>query len=60
MQVEVDPDLCISCGMCVSIEPDIFQFNDEDKAQAVGDVTEENRDNAQTAVDSCPVGAIHW
>lgn len=60
MQVEVDPDLCISCGLCVSIEPGIFQFNDEDKAQAVGDVTEENRDNAQTAVDSCPVGAIHW
>ena len=32
MKTSVDQDTCISCGVCVSMCPDIYQFNDDDKS----------------------------
>lgn len=58
MKVIVKDDVCIGCGMCVSIEPDVFEFKDNGKADAYGKVTEDNKENVQQAVDSCPVDAI--
>ena len=26
----VDPDLCIGCGLCAEICPDVFEMNDEE------------------------------
>jgi ferredoxin len=59
LRVQVDQDLCISCGTCVDLCPDIFSWNEEEKAQAVeGEVPEEFEDEAREAVDSCPTSAI--
>ena len=59
MKAIVDQDTCISCGMCVSICPEVFEFNDDEKAYAVVDtVPDDNKDSAQEACDSCPVNAI--
>lgn len=60
MKVTVDPDLCISCGLCVSIDPNVFRFNEYDKSESYGEVTSENESSVQVAVDSCPVDAIQW
>lgn len=60
MKATVNPELCISCGMCVGVEPDVFRFNDEDKSEAYGEVTRENQENVQAAIDGCPVDAISW
>lgn len=60
MKATVDPELCISCGMCVGVEPGVFRFNDEDKSEAYGEVTKENQENVQAAIDGCPVDAISW
>jgi ferredoxin len=49
----VDKDTCIGCGACVSICPDGFEMGNDGKAQVKGEA-----DCAQSAADSCPVGAI--
>lgn len=49
---------CISCGACVSTCPEVFRFNEEDLAEAYADITEETKDAAEEARDSCPVSVI--
>ena len=59
MKANVDQDTCISCGLCPSLCPEIFQFNDDGKAEAiVKEVPTDLEDSAQEAADSCPVSAI--
>lgn len=55
----VDQDICISCGLCVSVCPGVFHFNDAGKSECY------NPDGAteteiQSAIDGCPVQAISW
>lgn len=56
MKVKVNKDACIGCGLCVATAPDTFGFDDEGKAEVVGDVADEA--SVEGAVGSCPVGAI--
>ena len=59
MKASVDQDTCISCGLCVSTCPEVFQFNDDDKAEAIVDkVPADQEDDAVAARDGCPVSAI--
>lgn len=59
MQVEVDQELCISCGACIDICPDVFTWNENEKAQSATDeVPSEFEEQAQEAIDSCPTSAI--
>ena len=61
MKVYVDQDLCISCGLCISICNDVFSWNEDDKAQAIDlDVPEEFTDEVEEAVESCPTEAIKY
>lgn len=59
MKAVVDRDACISCGLCVTICPDVFEMDDEDIATVIADpVPAENEAEAQEAADSCPTDAI--
>jgi len=59
MKIEVDFDLCESNAMCEALAPDNFQLDDDDFLQVLDDeVTDENRDNVERAVASCPRAAI--
>lgn len=59
MKVAVDQDLCISCGLCISICEDVFHWNDDDKAEAIdSDVPAELEDDAKEALEGCPTEAI--
>lgn len=59
MQAYVDPDLCIACGDCIEICPEVFDWNDEGLSQAIVDeVPEEVEDECREAADSCPTEAI--
>lgn len=49
---------CIACGMCVSLCPEVFRFNDEGLAEAYTDITEETMEEAENARDNCPVSVI--
>jgi ferredoxin len=56
--VFVDRETCISCGLCVSLAPDVFRFED-DKSFAYNPAGAPEQD-IQQCIDGCPVGAIHW
>lgn len=61
MKVFVDQELCISCGLCISICDEVFSWNEDDKAQAIdSDIPEEFVDEVNEAVESCPTDAIQY
>ncbi len=59
MKVEVDQDLCISCGTCIDMCPDVFNWNDDGKAEVVVEtVPDELEEDVEEAVEFCPTDAI--
>ncbi|HAD06530.1 MAG TPA: ferredoxin [Anaerolineaceae bacterium] len=61
MNVFVDPDTCMGCGVCETIAPEIFQLGDQIHAIVIMDpVPESYRDLVQQAVDECPEEAISF
>lgn len=59
MKAIVDQEACISCGLCPSICPEVFEMDANDKAFAKLDpVPPELHEKAREAADSCPVDAI--
>ena len=70
--VRVDEDLCIGAASCITIAPETFVLNDENKAfvldhgkaeggdkyERVMEVTEDEKDNIILAAQSCPTLAV--
>ena len=58
-KVTLDKDLCISCGVCNAICPEVFDWDDDGKMKTlVDEVPEHLEDSAQEAADACPTNAI--
>jgi len=55
---KVDQNLCIGCGLCETVYPEVFKLGKNFKADAVGECEDEEK--CQEAIDSCPVTAISW
>ncbi|HJV36292.1 ferredoxin [Geomonas sp.] len=58
-EVEVDQEVCIGCGLCASIAPEVFRLNDGGVSEVYNQSGAEE-DKIQQAIDSCPVSCIHW
>lgn len=59
MKLKVNKDKCIGCGQCVSICSDVFDFDDDNLAKVItSTVPEDKEEDANTAKDNCPTGAI--
>ncbi|HLD18012.1 MAG TPA: ferredoxin [Patescibacteria group bacterium] len=72
LRIKVDPDLCIGAAACVTVAPETFQLDDENKAvvldhgmepekrtyERVVNVTEEEKENIILSAQSCPTLAI--
>jgi ferredoxin len=72
IKIKVDADLCIGAAACVTVAPETFQLNNENKAdvldhgQAPGgpayerevEVTDEELENILLSAESCPVLAV--
>ncbi|MEN3035481.1 MAG: ferredoxin [Candidatus Methanosuratincola sp.] len=51
----VDRDLCIGCGNCTLVCPDVFKLDQEGKSRVINAA---EKCDVDYAVSSCPVGAI--
>lgn len=49
---------CISCGLCMSVCPDVFRMSDEGVSEVYAKPTEENEDDVREAAEGCPVSVI--
>ena len=72
LRIVVDPDLCIGAASCVTIAPETFQLNDENKAEVLDhgiapdaptyertiEISENEKENIILAAQSCPTLAI--
>lgn len=59
MELKVNQDVCIGCGACQAVCPEVFQINDEGLATTIVDeINNKVKDDAMDAKEGCPVGAI--
>ena len=59
MKVKIDRDVCIGCGICVSICPEIFEMDDENIAVVKTEsVQAELEPGVREAAEGCAVEAI--
>ena len=58
MKVNVDKNVCIGCGACQAIAPDVFEIEDDGLATAHGEINDNNKADVIDASESCPTGAI--
>lgn len=59
MKPVVDHDLCIGCGLCETICPEVFELRDDGLAYVISEEpAPELFEKVEEAVDSCPVDAI--
>ncbi|GAW31189.1 ferredoxin [Carboxydocella sp. JDF658] len=59
MRARVNKDLCIGCGACAAICPQVFELGENGLSRVIADpVPAEAEASARDAADGCPVGAI--
>jgi ferredoxin len=60
MTLTINEEVCIGCGVCMQICPDVFRLDeDEGKGTIIKhDVPDDETVCVKVAVDSCPVGCI--
>lgn len=58
MKVNVNKDMCIGCGACAAVCPEVFEVGDDGYAVVKAEVTPELEQKTQDAMDGCPAGAI--
>lgn len=58
MKFEVNKDICIGCGACQAICPDVFEIDDDGLATVITNPSEEILEDAIDAKEGCPVNAI--
>lgn len=59
MKAIIDRENCISCGLCASICPEVYQMAEDGLAHVHADPVPESAEAAaKEAADSCPVSVI--
>ncbi len=60
MKAYVDQDMCIGCGLCVSLCDSVFELDENGKAfSKIEPVPQSSEGCTRDAADQCPVEAIH-
>ena len=58
MKVRVDPELCTGDEICTQLCPEIFEMQGDKAVAKMKEVTEDLKDCAKEATDSCPSEVI--
>jgi len=56
----IDEELCIGCGTCAEICPEVFELNESIEKAQVKNQDACSQCNCEEAINNCPVGAISW
>lgn len=56
MKPQIDKELCIGCGLCVSVAPKNFRLDENYKSQVTDESIDEEK--LREAKEACPVEAI--
>ena len=55
----VDKNICIGCGVCPTVCPEIFEMDDDGLARASeNEIADDLVESAKDAEEQCPVNAI--
>ena len=54
---KINKELCIGCGACVGICPDVFEIDDDGKAKII-DLEACEKCDCEMVKENCPVEAI--
>ncbi len=57
MKAVVDQELCIGCGACEQLCPQVFKLGDDGKSHVIAQECD-SAGCCEEAADSCPAGAI--
>lgn len=57
MKATINKNLCIGCGTCVSMCPDVFEMSDDHKSQ-VKENSDSSKCNLKDVATACPASAI--
>ena len=58
MEVDIDRDGCIGCGVCEQVCPEVFRIAEDGLSEVIAD-PKGFEDLVKEAADSCPVEVIH-
>ena len=58
MNVTVDAETCVGCGLCVDNCPDVFEMDGDIARVIVESVPADVEEECKEAADACPVDAI--
>lgn len=59
MKMKVDKNICIGCGACAAISPEVFIIDDDGLAVANDiEISDELKEDSIDAKEGCPVDAI--
>ncbi len=59
-RVVVDQEVCIGCGTCAGLCPDIFELDEAEGKSHVIMPEGGDEECINEAIESCPVSAISW
>lgn len=60
MKPKIDRDLCIGCGACQALCPEVFKLDDGKSTVLEGVDYKANKEGIEKAIENCPVQAISW
>jgi ferredoxin len=58
MKARVDAELCVACGACVDISPEVFDLPGDTAVVKSETVPAEREDAVREAAEACPTEAI--
>jgi len=58
MKASVDRDLCIGCGPCEEICPEVFHIEDDCAVVICDEVPKDAEESCRQAASDCPTSAI--
>lgn len=58
MKAIVDADMCIGCGLCAQVAPDVYEMKGDKAVALLDEIPADKAEEASNGAEQCPVTAI--